>query len=114
MTYLNIVQALNSRYMFLIGRLEGMDTRVMHLTNFEVTLSYALGNDMLWTEPDYLRIEGEFPLPTDPFAQLPYEEFRARMVLYEGVMKAHHLLGTAEAAPPVSGINKYLRQEEGA
>jgi len=113
MTYLNIVSPLNAEYLFLIGRMRAMDTRSMHLSNFEVTLSCSLGNKhMLWTEEDYVEIEKEYPLPTDPLKKIDYEAFRARTVLYEAVMKRHGLLGTVETVAPVTGTNtKYLIPE---
>ena len=109
MTYLNIVQPLNDAFVRLCQRLDEGDTRAMYLKSFEVLLSFSLGNDMLWDNPDYLQIDKEWPLPDDHFEYVDYEAFRCRLILYEKIMKDKHLLGTAEQAAPVTGTNaRYL------
>lgn len=109
MPFLNIVVPLNNEYMELIERLKELDTRSLHLKAFEVTLSYALGNDMLWTNENYKDMDDKFPLPEDPLDMMDFEVFRSRLVLYEGIMKEYHLLGTADQAAPVTGVSsKYL------
>ena len=110
MTFLNIVVPLNLKYMELIERLEELDTRALHLKAFEITLSYALGDTMLWTNERYVEMDDKYPLPEEPLDKISFEEFRVRLVLYEGIMKQYHLLGTAEEDAPVKGINtKYIR-----
>ena len=111
MPYLNIVGPLNDNFIVLTLRLNEMDLRCMYLTSFEVMLSYGMGNDMLWDHPAYEEIEKLYPLPGDPYAVLDYNTFRNRLILYEAIMKDKKLLGTTEAAAPVTGTNaSYLSE----
>lgn len=113
MPYLNIVAPLNDAFFRLAMRLDEADTRAIYLKGFEVMLSFAMGNDMLWDNPSYEEIELEYPLPDDPYEYIEYEAFRCRLILYEKIMKDKHLLGTSEAAAaPVTGTNsRYLTGE---
>lgn len=91
--YLNVVVRVNDDWAALIRHLEEMDTKVAYLRTFEMSLSPACGR-RLWEIPEYKEFAKKFPLPSDPYARLDYDAFRAQMAVYEGIMREEGLIGT--------------------
>lgn len=91
--YLNVVVRINDDYGKLLQHLEEMDTRTAYLRMFEMSLSSALPKP-LWESDRYIQQSKETPLPTDPYAMLDFETFRAWMAVYELVMREEGLIGT--------------------
>lgn len=91
--YLNVVMRINADYEALIEHLKEMDTRAAYLQIFEVSLSSALPKP-LWSTEVWMRQSRLTPMPADPYAVLPFDEFRAWMTVYELVMREEGLIGT--------------------
>ena len=85
--YLNVVAGVNQDYADLIDHLKEMDTRVAYLKMFELSKP-------LWESEKYIGQSRLTPMPSDPYALLDFETFRAWMTVYELVMIDEGLIGT--------------------
>ena len=68
-----------------------------YLKTFELSLSTALPKP-LWESEKYIAQARLTPMPSDPYALLDFETFRAWMTVYELVMRDEGLIGTRQQA----------------
>lgn len=102
MLYKDITGPLNQAYNELLTFYSQGDYRVAYLRTFELTLSLACPDRMLWNYDCYRRLAAISPLPDEPRMKIAPGTFLNYLMVYEQIMREADLIDK-EPMLPVQG-----------